>query len=304
MVVRVVLLGTAAGGGFPQWNCACALCAGARDGKVPSRTQECLALTGNGRDWWLLNASPDIRTQLNATPALWPGPGPRDTPLRGVLLTDAEADHVCGLTVLRGAAGLKVYAAPPVRAVLAPVRGALDRYAPWEWEDSLADGGFVLAGGLVVTAHPVGTKIPKYVPLPEGKPDDRWVTAYRVEDLATGGVLVYAPCVAGWSAVLDELCASADCVLFDGTFFTADEMGSAVRPAAGQEALGHLPVAGPGGSLAALARYPGRRRIYTRLNNTNPLLDPASAARSRVADEGVEILPDGAEFVVQPGPAL
>ncbi|MFJ3306974.1 pyrroloquinoline quinone biosynthesis protein PqqB [Streptomyces sp. NPDC086549] len=298
MVVRVVLLGTAAGGGFPQWNCACALCAAARDGKLPSRTQECLALTGNGRDWWLLNASPDIRTQFAATPALWPGPGPRDTPLRGVLLTDAEADHVAGLTVLRGAAGLKVYAAAPVRAVLAPARGALDRYTPWEWADSLADGGFVLAGGLVVTARPVGAKTPKYVPSLGGSPDDRWVTAYRVEDLATGRVLVYAPCVAAWSPVLDELCASADCVLFDGTFFTADEMGTAVRPGAGQGAMGHLPVAGPDGSLAALARYPGTRRIYTHLNNTNPLLDPASAARSRVAETGVEVLPDGAEIVV------
>ncbi|MEU6551453.1 pyrroloquinoline quinone biosynthesis protein PqqB [Streptomyces sp. NPDC046915] len=296
--MRIVLLGTAAGGGFPQWNCACALCSAARDGKLPSRTQECVALTGNGRDWWLLNASPDIRVQLAATPALRPGPGPRDTPLRGVLLTDAEADHVMGLTVLRGAAGLRVYAAPPVRAALAPVRGALDRYAPWEWCDSLADGGFVLAGGLVVTAHPVGAKAPKYVPAPV--PDGRWVTAYRIEDLATGGVLVYAPCVAAWGEALDELCATADGVLLDGTFFAADEMGAAVRSGSGsgQAAMGHLPVTGPHGSLAALARHPRPRRIYTHLNNTNPLLDPASPARAQVAGTGVEVLADGAEFVL------
>ncbi|MGW2804518.1 pyrroloquinoline quinone biosynthesis protein PqqB [Streptomyces sp. NPDC001450] len=298
MVVRVVLLGTAAGGGFPQWNCACALCAAARDGKLPSRTQECAAVTGNGRDWWLLNASPDLRTQLTAAPALRPGPGPRDTPLRGVLLTDAEVDHVTGLTELRGAAGLKVYAAPPVRAVLTPARAALDRYASWEWTDSLADGGFVLSGGLVVTAHPVGTKIPKYVPAQAPETGGPWVTAYRVEDLASGGVLVYAPCVGAWSPVLDELCASADCVLLDGTFFAADEMGSAVRTGAGQAAMGHLPVTGPHGSLEALARHPGPRRIYTHLNNTNPLLDPASRARARVAEQGVEVLPDGAELTL------
>ncbi|MFF7749180.1 pyrroloquinoline quinone biosynthesis protein PqqB [Streptomyces sp. NPDC007971] len=298
MIVRVVLLGTAAGGGFPQWNCACALCAGARDGKLPARTQECAAVTGNGRDWWLLNASPDLRTQLTATPALWPGPGPRDTPLRGVLLTDAEADHVTGLTELRGAADLKVYAAPPVSAVLAPVRAALDRYASWGWADSLASGGFVLAGGLVVTAHPVGTKIPKYVRAPTPPPEAPWVTAYRVEDLASGGVLVYAPCVGVWSPALDDLCASADCVLLDGTFFAADEMGTAVRGGAGQAAMGHLPVTGPRGSLEALARHPGPRRIYTHLNNTNPLLDPASPARARVAEQGVEVLPDGAELVL------
>ncbi|GGN09589.1 pyrroloquinoline quinone biosynthesis protein PqqB [Streptomyces fuscichromogenes] len=296
--MRVVLLGTAAGGGFPQWNCACALCAAARDGKLPSRTQECVALTGNGRDWWLLNASPDIRAQLTATAALWPGPGPRDTPVRGVLLTDAEADHVSGLTVLRGAPDLKVYAAPPVGTVLAPARGALDRYAPWQWADSLADGGFVLAGGLVVTAHPVGAKVPAYVPPELAEADGRWVTAYRVEDLATGGVLLYAPCVGAWSDVLDELCAEADCVLLDGTFFSADEMGTAAPTGPGQAAMGHLPVSGPHGSLAALARHPRARRIYTHLNNTNPLVDPASRARAQVAAEGVEVLPDGIEFAL------
>ncbi|MFK0156403.1 pyrroloquinoline quinone biosynthesis protein PqqB [Streptomyces sp. NPDC090499] len=296
--MRVVLLGTAAGGGFPQWNCACALCAAARDGKLPSRTQECVALTGNGRDWWLLNASPDIRAQLTATAALWPGPGPRDTPVRGVLLTDAEADHVTGLTVLRGAPDLKVYAAPPVRTVLTPARSALDRYAPWEWADSLADGGFVLAGGLVVTAHPVGAKVPAYVPAPLAEADGRWVTAYRVEDLSTGGVLLYAPCVGAWSDVLDDLCADADCVLLDGTFFTAREMGTTVRSGPRQAAMGHLPVSGAHGSLAALARHPRTRRIYTHLNNTNPLLDPSSRARAQVAAEGVEVLPDGIEFAL------
>ncbi|MEU6666903.1 pyrroloquinoline quinone biosynthesis protein PqqB [Streptomyces sp. NPDC046727] len=296
--MRVVLLGTAAGGGFPRWNCACGLCTAARDGKLPSRTQECAAVTGNGRDWWLLNASPDLRAQLTATPALWPGPGRRDTPLRGVLLTDAEAGHVIGLSELRGAAGLKVYAAPPVRAVLGPARAALDRYAPWEWADSLADGGFVLAGGLVVTAHPVGTKIPAYAPARAPGPAGPWVTAYRIEDLASGGVLVYAPCVDGWSPALDDLCAEADCVLLDGTFFAADETGTAVRSGTGRATLGHLPVTGPGGSLAELARHPGPRRIYTHLDNTNPLLDPASPARAHVTENGAEILPDGAELVL------
>ncbi|MEU7059225.1 pyrroloquinoline quinone biosynthesis protein PqqB [Streptomyces sp. NPDC046197] len=294
--MRVVLLGTAAGGGVPQWNCACTLCAAARDGKLPSRTQDCAAVTGNSRDWWLLNASPDLRTQLTATAALWPGPGPRDTPVRGVLLTDAEADHAGGLTVLRGAAGLKVYAAPPVTAALAPLRGQLDSYGPWEWADSRADGGFVLPGGLVVTAHPVGGKVPKYVPDPV--PDPGWVVAYRIEDLATGGVLVYAPCVGAWSPLLDELLSGADCALVDGTFHTPAEMGTAVRDGGGQAAMGHLPVSGAHGSLAALARHPGRRRIYTHLNNTNPLLDPASAARAQTAGTGIEVPLDGDELVV------
>ena len=294
--MRVVLLGTAAGGGFPQWNCACALCAAARDGKLSSRTQECVAVTGNARDWWLLNASPDIRTQFTATPALWPGPGPRDTPVRGVLLTDAEPHHVTGLAELRGAAGLKVYAPRPVLAALGPARAVLDRYAPWEWSDSLAEGGFVLAGGLVVTAHPMGTKPPTY--LPPRAADDRWVTAYRIEDLATGGALVYAPGVASWSETLDEMLTTADCAVLDGTFFTAEEAGTAARVGTGRPSMGHLPVSGPGGSLAALARHPGARRIYTHLHNTNPLLDASSAARAQVNGAGVQVLMDGAEFVV------
>lgn len=295
--MRVILLGTAAGGGFPQWNCACALCARCHRGELPARSQECAAVSGNGRDWWLLNASPDIRTQLLATPALAPGPGPRDTPVRGVLLTDAEVDHALGLTIMRGGADLTVHAAPPVIGALTadlPLRGLLDRYAPWEWQDGT---GFELAGGLTVTAHPVSAKAPKYVGSPD--PGAPWVSAYRVEDAATGGALVYAPCLATWPDGFDDLLASASCALLDGTFFSADELGAAVRSGdSGQSLMGHVPVAGPGGSLAALARHRGLRRIYTHLNNTNPLLDPSSSASVVIGREGAEVLADGSELVL------
>ncbi|GAA5093864.1 pyrroloquinoline quinone biosynthesis protein PqqB [Nocardia iowensis] len=300
--MKLILLGTAAGGGFPQWNCACALCLGARRGALPPRSQECVAISGNSRDWWLLNASPDIRAQLLATPDLRPGPGPRDTPVRGVLLTDGEVDHTLGLTTMRGARGLTVYAPPPVLGALGaglPLRGLLDRYGPWTWRDSTVPGGFELAGGLRVVAQPVSAKAPKYVTA--ASIDDHWVTAFRIEDLATGSALVYAPCLASWPNGLDELLGSAGCALVDGTFFSAKELGSAVRSPdsdAGQSLMGHLPVAGPGGTLAALARHPGLRRIYTHLNNTNPLLDPSSSARALVAQAGVEILADGTEFTV------
>ncbi|MFJ8632003.1 pyrroloquinoline quinone biosynthesis protein PqqB [Streptomyces sp. NPDC093568] len=301
--MRVVLLGTAGAGGFPRWNCACVRCDAARDGKLPARGPECAAVTGNSRDWWLLNASPDIRTQLAAVPAL--SPGTRHTPVRGVLLTDAEADHVAGLAVLRDAAGLKTYASPPVLAALAPARAALARQAPWEWADSLTEGGFVLAGGLVVTAHPIAGEAPAY--LPAKASERRWVIAYRIEDLVSGRVLVYAPRVRAWSPLLDDLIATADGVVLDGTYFTADEKPRTPRtlqaPQAPQtpQALGtgsHLPVSGPAGSLAALARHPHARRIYTHLADTNPLLDPASPARAQVAEAGVEILPDAADFVL------
>ncbi|MEV7020409.1 pyrroloquinoline quinone biosynthesis protein PqqB [Streptomyces sp. NPDC093991] len=298
--MRVILLGTAAGGGFPQWNCACAMCARCRRGELAARSQECVAISGDGHDWWLLNASPDIRSQLLAAPELAPGPGPRDSPVRGVVLTDAEADHTLGLAVLRGAAGLTVYAAPAVRGALTddlPLRGLLDRYAPCQWQDSTVPGGFELSGGLVVTAHPVSAKAPKYAG--DAAPDASWVSALRIEDTATGGALVYAPCLAAWPQGFDDLLASASCALLDGTFFSADELGTAVRRRdAGQSLMGHLPVDGPGGSLAALARHPGLRRIYTHLNNTNPLLDPATAASAAVRQTGAEVLPDGSELMV------
>ncbi|MCT9008063.1 pyrroloquinoline quinone biosynthesis protein PqqB [Streptomyces rhizosphaerihabitans] len=297
--MRVVLLGTAADGGFPQWNCACGLCSAARDGKLPARTQECVAVSGNSRDWWLLNASPDVRTQLNATPAL--APGPRGTPVCGVLLTDAEADHVMGLAVLRGAPGLKVYAAPPVLDALSPLRTLLDRHTLWEWADSLTEGGFVLAGGLVVSAHAVGSKAPGHI-AGTAADDDRWMTAYRIEDLTSGGVLVYAPCLGEWTPALDGLFTGATCVLLDGTFYATEGTDTAVRGSHGRKSKerlpGHLPVSGVDGSLAALARHPDARVVYTHLDSTNPLLDPATDACASVTGAGAEILPDGAEFVL------
>lgn len=299
--MRVILLGTAAGGGFPQWNCACALCVGTRRGVLPPRRQECVAVSGNGRDWWLLNAAPDIHTQLLTTPPLWPGPRPRDSPVRGVLLTDAELDHTLGLTILRGATAMTVYAAAPVLGALAadlPLRDLLDRYGSWTWRDSTL-GSLELSGGLRVLTYPISTKAPKYVV--GAAADAHWVSALRIEDPATGGALVYAPCLANWPTGLDDWLASASCALLDGTFFSAEELGSAIRsrePDAGQSLMGHLPVDGPGGTLAALTRHRGLRRIYTHLNNTNPLLDPASSASALVARAGVEVLTDGAEFTV------
>ncbi|MGW4843130.1 pyrroloquinoline quinone biosynthesis protein PqqB [Nocardia brasiliensis] len=299
--MRVVLLGTAAGGGFPQWNCACALCRNAWSGTLQPRRQECVAVSGNSRDWWLLNASPDIRAQLLATPALRPGPGPRDTPVRGVLLTDGEVDHMLGLAVLRGV-GLAVYSTAPVRHALEVdlrLRGLLDRYRPWDWHASDRPGGVELTGGLRVTTCPASTKKPKYVT--STATDPHWVTALRIEDRTTGAALVYAPCLADWPDHLDELLASADCALIDGTFFSGDELGSAIRSheqGGGQSLMGHLPVAGEAGTLAALSRHPELRRIYTHLNNTNPLLDPASPERKLVELADIEIPSDGLEFTV------
>lgn len=287
------MLGTAAGGGVPQWNCACGLCARVRAGGLPARTQDCLAVSGNGADWWLVNASPDIRAQLAVTRELAPGPGPRDTPVRGVLLTDAELDHTLGLPTLRGAAGLEVHAPAPALHALADTRAVLDTYAQWSWRAVEPRRPLELAGGLVVTAHPVSGKRPKYAG--RSTEDGTWVVAYRFADPATGGSLLYAPCLAAWPDEFDDLLAASDVALLDGTFHAASEMGSATGEGGGQAAMGHLPIVD---SLPLLRRHPCVRRVYTHLNNTNPVLDPSSAEHDRLLESGVEVLPDGARLVL------
>ncbi|GGN11487.1 coenzyme PQQ synthesis protein B [Lentzea pudingi] len=286
--MKAVLLGTTAGGGFPQWNCACSLCVRARSGSLPSRSQDCLAISGNGTDWWLVNASPDVRTQIASCASLNPGPGARDTPLRGALFTDAELDHTLGLLTLRGGAGLTVWAPGTVLHALKDqfdLRTVIDGYAPVAWRQ--VDGPFSL-DGLEVSAIPISGKRPKYAR--SSTVDGDWVVAYRFHDPATGGVLVYAPCLASWPDGFDEVVAGADCLVLDGTFYAASEMGSATGSSSGQAAMGHLPITA---SLPELRRFPSVRRIYTHLNNTNPVLDPSSPESEKLREAGVEVPLDG-----------
>lgn len=291
--MKVRLLGTAAGGGFPQWNCACALCSACRAGSpdVPPRSQDCLAISPDGKDWYLVNASPDIRSQVLAEPSLAPGPGPRDTPLRGALLTDAELDHTLGLMLLRESGGLPVWAPPAVLHALAdkfPIRDTVARYGDWQWQPVGTS-----IGGLTVSSFAVSDKHPKYARDSTAK--GPWVVAYRIEDQASGGALVYAPCLATWPAGFDEFVVGADCVLLDGTFYSAREMTGTGTSTAAQHAMGHVPIDGPDGSLARIrsAASPDTRWMYTHLNNTNPVLDRGSPEYHQVADAGVEVPVDG-----------
>jgi pyrroloquinoline quinone biosynthesis protein B len=287
--VKAVLLGTTAGGGFPQWNCACSLCVRARSGELVARTQDCLAISGNDTGWWLVNASPDIRAQITGCALLNPGPGPRETPLRGALFTDAELDHTLGLLTLRGGAGLTVWAPGTVLHAVQDqfdLRTVIDGYAPLAWREVGPDP-FEL-DGLRVTAIPISGKRPKYAR--SSTMEGHWVVAYRFEDLDSGGVLVYAPCLASWPSGFDEVVAGADCLLLDGTFHGGSEMGSATGSSSGQAAMGHLPISA---SLPQLRRFPSVRRIYTHLNNTNPVLDPSSPEAAELRAAGVEVPLDG-----------
>jgi pyrroloquinoline quinone biosynthesis protein B len=290
----VRVLGTAAGGGLPQWNCACAECALARGPDGPAwRSQDGLAVEDGRGGWFLLNASPDIRAQILATPELAPGPGRRESPVRGVLLTDAELDHTLGLVALREGAALDIHATAPVLGALEtgfPVKRVLAPYSGPRWHAVAADGVVQLGGTLTVTAVPLGAKRPRYAAdLPE-RPD--WVVGYRIED-RRGSTLVYAPCVARWTDALEEACDGADCLILDGTFYTDDEMTAATGGGGSALSMGHLPIAGSGGSLERLRGHPHARRLYTHLNNTNPISDPGSAARAAVEAAGVGAAADG-----------
>jgi pyrroloquinoline quinone biosynthesis protein B len=293
--VRVRVLGTAAGGGLPQWNCACEGCQRARaDGT--GRTQDCLAVSGDGRSWYLVNASPDLRLQLLRTPELAPGPGRRDTPLRGALLTSAELDHTIGLLGLREAQRLALYATAPVRDALReafPVAAMLAGYAQVDWHTVRCGEPIALHGGLGATAMALGAKRPRYAaeqPGQPGRPGDDWVVGYRFTDVHSGGSLVYAPCLAGWSDGFAAGTAGADVVLLDGTFFDPDEMADRAglpRPASD---MGHLPIRD---SLPMLAAQPGPRYLYTHLNNTNPLVHPPTAGHESLAAAGAAVAADG-----------
>ncbi|WP_018680416.1 pyrroloquinoline quinone biosynthesis protein PqqB [Actinokineospora enzanensis] len=290
--MKVIILGTAAGGGLPQWNCACDLCVRARAGdpSVPGRTQDCVVVSATGRDWYLLNASPDLRAQLTATPELAPGPGRRETPLRGVLLTDAELDHTLGLTFLREGAELTVWAPPPVLDHL-PLRPVLAHYRDWSWLP--ATEPFAIGDGLECTVLPLSGKRPRYAQAAPTAPD--WVVAYRVHDPATGGTLVYAPCVAELPPGFADFVADADHVLLDGTFHTAGEMSTATAGGTtDQRRMGHLPI------TESLPLLPdgGIRWHYTHLNNTNPVADRASPEHTAVSAAGATVPLDGTRLEI------
>ncbi|POX60452.1 pyrroloquinoline quinone biosynthesis protein PqqB [Streptomyces sp. Ru62] len=295
------VLGTAAGGGIPQWNCACPGCSGARAHPGRRRRHASLAVRADEGRWYLVNATPDIGDQIEAHPVLHPGPGPRQTPVAGVVLTDAELDHTLGIGRLREADGVEILATAPVReavdgrlrlgAVLAP-------YTELTWRELRcggtqplhADAAVPAGSGVRISAVPVSGKRPRYAADAPG--DDAWVVALRLYDPATGGTVLYAPAVAAWSDALHRAAAEADCVIVDGTFWDDEEprrTGISPRTATG---MGHLPIDGPGGTAAILAGL-SARCLYTHLNNTNPLVDPAAPQHKRLARLGLDVADDG-----------
>lgn len=298
MWVRV--LGSAAGGGFPQWNCACPPCSAVRDGSRPARarTQSSVCVSTDERRWFLLNASPDIRAQFESFPALHPARdllGGRSVPLQAILLTDAELDHTLGLLLLREGAGLEIHATTVTRDVLhegTSLLRTLQAYCPVKWRQVAVGADARLADGLAYRAFNVPTTKRARFGAPDG---EGRVVGYRLVDSRTGGTLVYLPSVQDLATVRDEL-DDCDCLLVDGTCWRDDELVRLGLAAKTAREMGHQPIDGPDGSLVRLAALDGMRKIYIHINNTNPILLEDSAERRIVEQHGIEVASDGMEL--------
>ena len=303
MFIRV--LGSAAGGGFPQWNCGCPNCRGLRERTVraQARTQECVAVSADGAAWLLLNCSPEIRQQIEGFPGLHPR-GPRDSPIAAILVTNGDLDHCLGLLSLRESHPLVIYATEPVRRGFVEdnvLYRTLERFpGQVTWRTLKLGGDEAIVGpdgrptGLAVTPLAVPGKPPIHLEhrAPPAAEDN---IAVRVREQATGRVLAYCSAAAAVTDDMRRALDGADAVFFDGTFWSSDELPALGLGTKRAEEMAHLPVGGPGGSLARLAGLRARRRVYIHINNTNPMLRDDSAERAQVDAAGWEIAGDGME---------
>jgi pyrroloquinoline quinone biosynthesis protein B len=298
--LTAIVLGAAAGGGYPQWNCNCATCrlAWAGDRRVKPRTQASLAVTGDGSNWTLLNASPDLRAQVQATRALHPRSDTRDSPIAAVVLTGAEVDQVAGLLTLRERQAFTIFASIETIAALAanPIFGVLAADTV-KRQVVGRDAPFALAGGVTAELFAVPGKMALYL---EGDNPDLTAESgvnVGVEIVLGSKRLAYVPGAAGVTEAVRARLARADVVFFDGTLFVDDEMIKAGMGSKTGRRMGHMPIDGAEGTLTALADLPGRR-ILTHINNTNPILIEGSAERRKVEAAGLEIAEDGMEIVL------
>jgi pyrroloquinoline quinone biosynthesis protein B len=282
-LIRIQILGSAAGGGLPQWNCACTNCVAARAGKIDSQTQSSIAIgidSEKFQNGWLINASPDLPRQIENTTWLQPRRNAsRNTPISGVLLTNADIDHALGLLLLRQQEKpLVVYATDETRAALAWLDRTLARFCGIEWR-MVTPKFQSLDSGLAFRA----------IELPGS-------VAFQVRDDTTSRTALFAPSADSLTDQLRDAVHTSDLVMFDGTFWSEGELGR-VRPGArSAREMNHLPI--NDGSFDALRQSPARRKIYTHINNTNPILMPGSHERAQVEQAGIEVARDGLEILL------
>jgi pyrroloquinoline quinone biosynthesis protein B len=299
MSVWVRVLGAAAGGGFPQWNCGCPRCLAVRDGSRPCRprTQSSVAVSADYRRWFLLNASPDIRAQIESFPALHPR-GVRGSPLEAVLLTDGEIDHTLGLLLLREADDIEIHATPAVHETLlggTSLLRTLGAFTNVEWRPVTTGKEVSLGDGLSYRAFGVPTnKLARF----ETGGGAESVVGYRISDASTGRALVYVPGAQELTASVLAQLEGCACLLFDGTCWQDDEMIRLGIAKKTSRDMGHVPIGGADGSLKQLALLPTERKIYIHINNTNPVLLEDSPERRAVEEHGLEVAADGLELEI------
>jgi pyrroloquinoline quinone biosynthesis protein B len=305
--MQVKILGSAAGGGFPQWNCACPNCHAVRGGQFQgkARSQTQLAVSADGGQWFLLGASPDLRSQIEGSPELHPGSGSRSSPIKGVILASADLDHVLGLLLLRELQPLQVSAAASVIKILRnenSMFGMLNRVPDQvRWQTIRAGEAFslqVLSGkssGISCRAVAVSSRYPAYAtPAPESEQ----AVMGLILTSPSGATMGFFPQLGNLTAELKSLFANLDCLLLDGTFWSDDEL---IRmQGSGQRAreMGHITVGGEDGTLHQLAGLSKPRKMYIHINNTNPMLNEAGGEYRAVRAAGWELAEDGCQFTL------
>jgi len=308
--VRVKILGSAAGGGFPQWNCACRNCSGVRSGagRATARSQTQVAISETGRRWCLLNASPDLRSQILNSQEMRPRAGTRDSPIASVAITGADVDQVAGLLHLREFQPLQIYATESVRRILTEgnsIFRALQQVpnqASWRVlpvnQEFLLDCGDARSDGFSCESFSITGDFPAYACGMTGSNAraallGNEAVVWLILESAAGKKLAYMPNVAkmedSWLARLD----ACDILLFDGTFWDDDELIRIRGGGKSAREMGHIPISGAEGSLDKFSKLTRSRKIYIHVNNTNPILDEDSRERQQVAAAGWEIAEDG-----------
>jgi pyrroloquinoline quinone biosynthesis protein B len=309
--MRIKILGSAAGGGFPQWNCNCANCQRLRNGSLhgSARTQTQIAFSPDSKIWFLVGASPDLRTQILAAPELSPsGQVSSQSPIAGVFLPSADVDAIMGLLHLREFQSFFVFATPAIQRILKKenkIFGVLDRGDPpvqWQILSSRGRLGCHLsespgeAPAFVCATIPLGDSYPDYVSteLTRTLPTEEATLGLSFEHRSKS--LFIAPSLSGRTSEWTKLAAAADLSLIDGTFWCDDELTHTGRSSRTARHMGHLPLSGPGGLLEQFPRRARGRRVLIHINNTNPILDEDSPEHRAVLDAGFEIAYDGMEL--------
>ena len=302
--MRVILLGTAAGGGFPQWNCWCPTCRASRSDprRALPRTQSSVAVSSDGERWFLLNASPDVHRQLACLPGSLPA-GIRNVAVEGIIATDAELDHTLGIVLLREARRLHLYTTTAVRSILEtdsrllPVTRAfadvtvtdlpLDSQVPLTYRNGEPSG-------IMVQAFTVPAGPPRFA----SRNGAGHTVGLILEDTTSGNRCAFVPGCGELDSALLERLGRTDLLLFDGTFWSDDELKTLGIGDRSAREMDHLPISGPGGSLTRLASLSAPQKVYTHINNTNPMLLEGSPERRAVAAAGIEVGFDGMSFTL------